>query len=426
MLAFLGLATILTMLVLVISKRTTPVIALILVPLVFCILAGLGNNLPELISEGVITIAPTGIMFIFAILFFGILMDAGTFQPIIHGLIQIAGESPVKICVATALLAMIVHLDGSGAVTFLVVIPAMAPVFDRVGIRRSTLATIVALAAGTMNIVPWGGPTLRAASSLQVPVDELFHPLLIPMGIGLIAVLLISAYLGKKEVLKPELTQVIVENQANRPQNNVLFFLNISLIVITLVGLIKQWAPPQVVFMLAFAIALLVNFPSVDDQKERINAHAKEAMLMASILFAAGCFMGIMKGSGMMEAMAQVATSWIPESVGKKLPLLVGLVSMPASLLFDPDSYYFGILPILSQMAESFGVPGIEVGRASLLGQMTTGFAMSPLTGSTFLLMGLAKVDLGEHQLKTIPWAFLVTFLMLLTSLLLGIISLGT
>ena len=175
--------------------------------------------------------------------------------------------------------------------------------------------------------------------------------------------------------------------------------------------------------MIAFALALLLNFPQVEEQKKRIDAHAKEAMLMASILFAAGCFTGILKGSGMMEAMAGTVETFLPEQLGRQLPLLTGLIAMPASLLFDPDSFYFGILPLLSSTAEHFGVSGLEVGQAAIMGQMTTGFPVSPLTGSTFLLVGLAGVDLGDHQKKTIPLAFLVTLVILFVSVLMGIIS---
>jgi CitMHS family citrate-Mg2+:H+ or citrate-Ca2+:H+ symporter len=188
-------------------------------------------------------------------------------------------------------------------------------------------------------------------------------------------------------------------------------------------SIILSWAPPYVVFMIAFALALLINFPKVEEQKKRIDAHAKEAMLMASILFAAGCFTGILKGSGMMEAMAGTVQTILPEQLGRQLPLLTGLEEMPARLLFDPDSFYFGILPLLSTTATTFGASSLEVGQAAILGQMNTGFPISPLTGSTFLLVGLAGVELGDHQKKTIPLAFLVTLVMLLVSVLLGIIS---
>jgi len=322
---------------------------------------------------------------------------------------------------------MMIHLDGSGAVTFLVVVPALVPIYDQLGMKRITLACIVALSAGTMNILPWGGPTIRAASALNVPVTELFNPILIPFFAGLLAVLLIAYWLGKKE--KTRLLGIVVDlapqidssiNPLHRPQ---LFWINLLLIFAAITSIILTWAPPHVVFMIAFALALLLNFPQVEEQKKRVDAHAKEAMLMASILFAAGCFTGILKGSGMMEAMAGTVETFLPEQLGRQLPLLTGLVAMPASLLFDPDSFYFGILPLLSSTAEHFGVSGLEVGQAAIMGQMTTGFPVSPLTGSTFLLVGLAGVDLGDHQKKTIPLAFLVTLVILFVSVLMGIIS---
>lgn len=428
MLPFLGLLTILLLLYLVISKKASPVVALIAVPVITGLLAGFGKELPEMIGEGLKSIAPTGIMFIFAILFFGVLMDAGTFQPIINRLLRFAGNDPVKITVATAVLAMLVHLDGSGAVTFLVVIPAMLPIYDQMGMKRLTLASIVALSAGTMNIIPWGGPTLRAASALDIPVNELFNPILVPVLIGLATVIGIAAYFGRMEKKNPALklqaspsTKSPVEDnfELSRPK----FFFNVLLIIVAVWVLVRAIAPPYVVFMLAFAVAITVNFPKVELQRKIIDAHAKEAMLMASILFAAGCFTGILKGTGMMEAMAGTIEYLLPPQVGAQLPLITGVLSMPLSLLFDPDSFYFGILPLLASTAETFQASGIEVGQAAIMGQMTTGFAVSPLTGSTFLLIGLAGVDLGEHQVKTIPWAFLVTLVILTVAVLMGIIS---
>lgn len=427
MLAILGLLTILLLLFLVITKKASPVIALTLVPVLTGILAGKTSELPSMIGEGLQTIAPTGVMFVFAILFFGILLDAGTFQPIISRLLKIAGNDPIKIALATAVLAMLIHLDGSGAVTFLVVIPALAPIYDQIGMKRITLACIVALSAGTMNILPWGGPTIRAATALNVPVTELFNPILIPFLFGLITVLGIAFFLGKGEKNRLGDITLTYRPEAQNPSDELvrpkLFWVNILLILAAITTMILGWAPPFVIFMLAFALALLINYPKVEEQKKRIDAHAKEAMLMASILFAAGSFTGILKGTGMMEAMAATVQTLLPEQLGRQLPLLTGLVAMPASLLFDPDSFYFGILPLLSTTAATFGASSLEVGQAAILGQMTTGFPISPLTGSTFLLVGLAGVELGDHQKKTIPLAFLVTMVMLLVSVVLGIIS---
>ena len=431
MTALLGFAAIVMLLALIMTKKASPVVALIGVPIIMALIGGFGGEIIAFMTTGIQEISTTGVMFIFAILFFGILTDAGTFKPIINKLLKMAGNDPAKIAVATAVLAMLVHLDGSGAVTFLVVIPAMLPIYDALKMRRTTLAMIVALAAGTMNIMPWGGPTIRAATALTVPVTELFNPLLIPVCTGLIGVLVISFLAGKKE-RQPSLgvlldgeflensTPAIAINPDERPK---LLWFNYLMIISAITVLVLGLVPPHIVFMVAFVVAISVNYPNLQDQRKRIDANAQAAILMASILFAAGCFIGILKGSGMIEAMAQVAVNTIPVGVGSHLPVLVGTLSMPASLLFDPDSFYFGVLPVLATTAEQFNVAGIEVGRAAILGQMTTGFPVSPLTGSTYLLIGLTGIDLGAHQKRTIPYAFGLTMLMLLVSVLIGVIS---
>lgn len=426
MLAWLGLLTIVALLFLVMSKKMAAVVALIIVPIITALLGGFTTEIATFITDGLKSIAPTGVMFIFAILFFGILTDAGTFKPLIRALLKFAGNTPSRVAVATALLAMAVHLDGSGAVTFLVTIPALLPLYDTLQMKRTTLATIAALAAGTMNILPWGGPTIRAATALEVNVTELFNPLLIPVIGGLLTVLAIAYILGKMERENKAATidDIALEQETDAKQERPkLYYFNIALVLVAVGVLISGIAPPHIIFMIAFSISLLVNYPNPKEQGERINAHAKAALLMASILFAAGCFTGILKGSGMINAMAESAVTYIPDTIGSHLAVITGVLSMPASLLFDPDSYYFGILPLLSTTASHFGVEAIEVGRASIIGQMTTGFPVSPLTGSTYLLIGLTGIELGDHQKKTIPLAFLVTMVILVLSLMIGAIS---
>lgn len=431
MLALLGLLTIVILLVLIMTKKASPVVALIVVPSIAAVIGGFGGELDTFIIDGIKAIAPTGTMFIFAILFFGILTDAGTFDPIIKKILKIVGSDPVKIAIGTAVLAMFIHLDGSGAVTFLVTVPAMLPLYDALGMRRTTLATIVALSAGTMNILPWGGPTIRAASALNVSVSELFNPLLIPVLAGLVFVIFVAFRLGtaeKKRIGDVDLDNLSISKEVDEEKERLarpkLFIVNILTILAAVVVLIMGKLSPTVIFMFAFAFSLIINYPDVKEQRARVDAHSKAALMMASILFAAGAFTGILNGAGMLSAMADATVAMIPNTIGRFIPVITGVFSMPASLLFDPDSFYFGVLPVLSEAASAFGISGLSVGRAAILGQMTTGFPVSPLTGATFLLIGLTGIDLGDHQKKTIPYAFATTIVMLIVAVIIGVIPL--
>ncbi|MBQ1395823.1 MAG: citrate transporter [Eubacterium sp.] len=453
MLAVLGFLTVILMLVLIMTKKLSPLVALIAVPVVTGIISCFffvtdAENAPGVIdaaanfkalggfitgAQGIGSVAATGVMFIFSILFFGILTDAGTFRPIIRKILHVVGTDPIKICIGTALLAAIVHLDGSGAVTFLICIPALLPLYDALGMRRTTLASIVALSAGTMNVLPWGGPTIRAATALgEANVTSFFMPDLPAVIAGLIAVFVIAFMLGRAEksrlatstgalaaYVEPELSEE--EKALERPKN---FIINVLLIVAAILSLLFSGFAPAVVFMVFYVLATVINYPNVKDSKARVDAHAKSCLMMCSVLFAAGCFTGIMKGTGMITAMASALVSIIPAALGRFFPLIVGVISAPASLLFDPDSFYYGVLPVLAETAQGFGIAAADIGRAAILGQMTLGFPISPLTAATFLLTGLSGVELGEHQKKTLPLAWLVSLIMLVVAIVTGAVSL--
>lgn len=434
-----GFLTIVIMLALIMSKRVSAMVALVAVPVVAALVVGFmgGDANPFLtvnkhMVTGIKDVAPTVAMFVFAILYFSIMSDAGMFDPVINAIIRAVHGDPTRIVIGTAVLAMIAHLDGSGASTFLITVPAVLPLYERLKLDYRVLACVVALSAGTMNMLPWGGPTIRAATALKVDVTALFNPMVPAQIAGLLAVLGIAWMLGRREARRigfvggqqgtsfeavvPQLSEA--EQGLRRPH---LVWFNALLTVAIIVSLVFTKMAPAVLFMFGTIACLLVNYPKVADQRKRVDAHAKAALLMGTVLLAAGCFTGIMKGMGFLDAMSKSAVAFIPSSMASHIPFVIALLAVPLSLLFDPDSYYFGILPVLAGVVTDFGMSGMMAGQASIVGQMTLGFPLSPLTPATFLLIGLSKVELGEHQRFTFPLAYLVSVIMAVVAALTGV-----
>ncbi|MEX3977987.1 CitMHS family transporter [Paraburkholderia sp. EG287A] len=433
MLALIGTLAIIALFTLIITKRLSPLVALIAVPIVAALAAGFGLSTAKFIVHGVQNIGPVAGMFVFAILFFGILTDAGMLDPIINGVLRVVGCHPPRIVMGSALLALLIHLDGSGAVTFLVTLPAMMPLYTRLGLDRRILACVASMAAG-VNFLPWVGPMLRASAALHIPGTVIFYPMIPVQIVGLVFVFGTAYVLGKREEKRFGLTRehaagIAATPRVLTPEELALrrperFWINLVLTLVVLVTLVSGVVDPMVMFMIGTVLALVINYPDVNQQRERVDAHAKAALMMASVLLAAGAFTGIMTGTGMLNAMAEVVVQHVPADHARHMPLVLGLVSMPLSLLFDPDSFYFGILPVLAKSGEMLGVPSVQMAQAALLGQMTTGFPVSPLTPATFLIVGLTGVELAEHQKFTIPFLFAATVLMVFTAVLVGVFPL--
>lgn len=446
-LALLGFLTIGSFLFLILFARVPVVVALILVPFAAALFGGFDTEIAAMSIAGLKTVAPIAAMMMFAVLYFGLMIDVGLFDPLVRGLTGLVRRDPVRLCLVTAALPMLVALDGDGATTFLISITALLPVHRQLGIDRLVLPTIVGLSAGVMNMLPWGGPTARAMTALDADVADIFIPVLPSMAAGLAWVFLVAWWLGRRERVRLTAAgersatgedivsdTIAAEGFVEKPPaepGKWLFRFNLGLTLLLVLLLFQDLfapvmtlapLPAPLLFMLAFAIALPVNRRTLEAQQAQLAVHAPNVVLVLSMILAAGVFTGILGGTGMVAAMARALAGTVPSAAAPWLGEIVALTGMPLSLVFTPDAYYFGILPVFAETAAALGHDPHAIGRAAILGQMTTGFPLSPLTASTYILIGLSGVTLREHQRSLFGWAFGTTVVMAVVAVATGAI----
>ncbi|GAA1314857.1 citrate:proton symporter [Streptomyces sanglieri] len=483
MLTILGFAMIATFLVLIMLKKMSPIAALVLIPALFCVAVGQGAKLGDYVIDGVGNLAPTAAMLMFAIVYFGVMIDVGLFDPIVRGILRFCKADPMRIVVGTAVLAAIVSLDGDGSTTFMITVSAMYPLYKRLKMSLVVMTGVAATANGVMNTLPWGGPTARAATALKLDAGDIFVPMIPALGIGLAAVLLLAVVLGRRErkrlgmltldealatgtAAEPETVLVGAGGGSDRIRKNSggagtgtgaggdaaehpatdedtdedadedegfkgldpdratlrpkLYWFNAGLTIALLTAMIMELMPIPVLFLLGAALALTVNFPHMPDQRARIAAHADNVLNVSGMVFAAAVFTGVLSGTGMVEHMADWLVGAIPDGMGPHMAIVTGILSIPLTYFMSNDGFYFGVVPVLAEAGAAHGVSPLEIARASLVGQPL--HMSSPLVPAVYVLVGMAKVEFGDHTRFTVKWAALTSLVVLCAGLLFGII----
>ena len=286
----------------------------------------------DFIADGIKTTTSNGILFIFSVIYFGVLADTGLFDVIVGWLVKKAGNNVIAVTVVTALIATIAHLDGTTAVTVLITIPAMYPVYKKMNIdSRILLCQPKVPAPGVMNLLPWGGPTARAATVLAMDATELWHMLIPLQVVGLMMNIVLAVLLGMLAIkhgagagkgVEVESDEKEKKEAADLRKSNAYLIFNFLLTVGVIALLSTGIGKSYVIFMLGLCILLAVNYPNQKTQDKLINKHAPAALIISATLFAAGAMVGVFDGTGMLEAMANAIMAIIPAALGKYVHII--------------------------------------------------------------------------------------------------------
>lgn len=434
MLAIAGFLMIAIIVYLLIQSKITPTPVFTIVPLVAAV--AVGSSFPEIIKyiqAGVATTMPIAILFMFSVIYFSVMSDAGMFDPLVNFLARKAGNNVIAVTIATAVIATIAHLDGALAATLLVTVPAMLPLYKRMNMRPVILLLIIGAAMSIMNLLPWGGPVARTAAITKMDINVLWHSY-IPLQIaGVVIVLLFAALLGFIEKRRGAGLQsgnageyvastATLDPKVEALKRPKLVWFNV-LITLGVIGLMCfTKIPLYAAFMIGLAIALVVNYPNVKDQNERMKAHAANALSMATILVASGVFLGVLSGAKMMDAMANTMLSIIPSFVGPYLHIVLAFFGVPIGMLLGTDSFFFGLVPLAISVGTKFGIDPVNMANALLITK-NYGVLTTPHAATTYLAIGLAGIELKELLYYCLPRLWALSLVSLVIAILMGIVT---
>ena len=458
----LGFLCIVAIVVTLFKSKTMPSMAFIIFPSILALILIAGgyysiDEVGKLIKGGFGSTGSTAALFVFSVLFFGIMTDAGMFDVIINKLMKFVGDNVIGVTVMTAIIALIGHLDGGGASTFLIVVPAMLPVYKKMHMRPTTLLRVAVLGMGVLNLMPWAGPTMRAASVLGIESGQLWGKLIPVQAFGIVLCLAHAVLAGVQEKKRgaglhgklaeaagtvdaaEEAQHQQDENEYARPK---LFVFNICLTIAVIAMLVWDKFPSYFPFMLGVAAALLVNYTPIKLQKKMINRHAGPALMMCSTLMGAAVLMGIlvygfnangaaaiakpgveMAKTSVVTNMAQIISMVMPAALGQHLPLVIGVLSVPLALCFDTDSYFYGMLPVMIAIGASFGVEAYPIAIAMVVCRNCATF-ISPMVPATLLGIGLADVDIKDHIKCSFGYVWGFSIICMIVAAIIGLMPL--
>lgn len=435
----------------IMKKKMSPFTALVLIPLAFALVAVLTGvvqdvNIGTLVRQGLFGnnskdkltamkgTAETGVMLLFAILYFSLMLDSGLFDPITNKMIRYAKGDPMKVLVATAIVAAAVSMNGDGTTTTLICCSAFVPIYKKLDMKLMNLGVLVILQNTIMNLLPWGGPTARAMSVLGVEADILGY--LAPgMVLSILYVIFFvargmgkkeRARLGIKELTDAELDELTTISDPEvlairRPQN---FWIN-AVMTLVLIGWLVAGSfidaievKPVVLFLIGTGLAMMINYPDLKTQSKRIGENAGDAVQVVLLVFGAGVFMGLFQGTGMAKALTDSIVHIIPQQLAGFWSLIIALISVPGTFFLTNDGFYYGVLIPFAEIGRQYGFTDMQMALASLMGQAF--HLLSPLVAFIYLLLRLTGLDMGEWQRESAKYAAVVFVIFVVTIVLMG------
>lgn len=413
--AILGYGMIALIVILLLTNKANPIMAFIIIPPIIGLAAGYSlSEINDFIKSGVSGSMGTALLAMLSIIFFSIMTEQGIFDPVVNFLVSKAGDKVAVITVISALIAHFSHLDTGTTSTLLVTIPAMLPIYQKIGINRKYLYLVVVQAIGVMNLLPWGGAITRSSAVTGMDPATVTKAL-IPCVIAGFAYNLVTAYLyGKKA--QAQINAGILDNgemnsegdvgltvEGNRDTKlNLKYWINVAWTLAIIALLFEGTFAGYIIFMFGVAGALIINYRTVKEWNGIIDKYAKNALRITLVMFAAGIFSGILNKSAMLTEMSHVVINMIPGALAPFFAVISGVISFIFSILLGADGFHYGMMPLLIKVGESFGFAQAGLVYVMCIGADVVS-QLRPVQATSWMTAGMCGIEFKDGAVKAFP-----------------------
>lgn len=438
----IGFAMVIVLIALLLSGKTTPMIAFVLVSFVGALAAGFPlSDINTFIGDGVKTVLNSVGMAMFATAFFTIMTSVGVFDPLVKFLSKYAGNVTI-ILVMTYLIATVGHFDTGTTSTILLTIPMMLPLYRKFHIRVEWMFLMIGMAVSMMNLLPMGGGMIGLSAVSGIDVGVLFNNVVPIVAIGwvlnIVLIVVLYSKIEKKRIAKMTETEKKVQDDEYRAllevgkkgadlQEVVMdakYWMNLALTIGAVVVVFMDIVRAYFVFMIAYMIALLINYKGNKAKQDVVKLCAGNCYPIAAVMMCAGCFVGVMSGSGMLTEMASFIVSLIPESLQGVYNVVLAIICAPMSIALGSQAYYYGFSPLLLEVGATMGVDTLSTIATLQIAQNAFGF-ITPVSAVNHLACGMLGRDIKDVFKFCFPLLTLMLAIQFVISIVLGFITMG-
>ncbi len=341
------------------QKRIPVYLALMLVPIVAALCLGypLGEINNSIIDKRNDTMKSAGFLLLFALIYFTMMIETGIFETIVGVLIKPFGSrmNVIILMVLTTALGVLFGLAQQITVTYLVLFPVLLPLYKKLKLDSAYCFILVQTALTMMMWLPWSMGVMNVSVVLGCEPAELSaaaSKAAICMVPGILFQWVYMAWKHKKTHGSLFLTvngeketeRAAVKEESQKMVRPKLFWPNLIVFLLIMVGLLAFQLPSYLLFMFGAAYMIIFNYPK--DFGKLIQKAGKQFMTAFLFMIGISIYLAVFTDTGMIDELGGAIATYFPGFLTRYMHVILLAVCV-ICIRYVPSRVFTMLYPVL-------------------------------------------------------------------------------